>query len=209
MNYWMMRALGLVPMNEAPAAESPAPAGDGGAPAAAPAPAADAPAPAAAPASPSSLLGGDAPKPADAPAAEDEAPAGAPEAYEAFAVPEGYELHEAAVPMLAEMFKGLNLTQAQANEVMAKIIEIDNARNPTPEQIAQAQEERISQLNADWGQMCRELPELGGENFEKSLQIFKMFHAIGSAMSEDNMVHGGTPDGGPKSIEQRLWPTQN
>lgn len=235
MNYLMMRMFGLVLMNEAPAAEAPAAASDGGAPAAAPSAQDAAPA---APAQPSSLLGGDAPKPADAPdAAEADAePAGAPEAYEAFAVPEGYELHEAAVPMLAEMCKELNLPQDKANALVAKLIEIDNARNPTPEQIREAQEQRITALNDAWGKQCRELPELGGENFDKSLQVcssvmtkfgsqevrdlltysglgsnphfFKFVHAIGMSMQEDTMVHGGEAAGARKSDAEVFYGTK-
>lgn len=243
MNYWMMRMMGLVPMEEAVAAEAPAATGgDAPAPAAEPA-AADAPeaGSAATAAQPSSLLGGEPQNPADAPDAPDadsQQSAGAPEAYEAFAVPEGYELHEAAVPMLADMFKELNLPQDKANALVAKLIEIDEARNPTPEQIQQAQQERITQLNEDWGKMCRDLPELGGENFDKSLQVcssvmtrfgtqevrdlltysglgsnphfFKFVHAIGMSMQEDTMVHGGDTHGnGPKSVEKILWPNQN
>jgi hypothetical protein len=235
----MMKLFGLVPMNEA-AADG----GDGGggdAPAADPAPAA-APAPAAtdAPAAAGSLLG-DLAKPEGEAAASDDvakteadAP-GAPEAYE-FKMPEGVELDENALPMVQDLFKELGLPQDKAQDVLTKLLEIDQARQPSPEQIQQQYEEQAADLNKTWGEECRKLEGLGGENFNKSLEtcsqvmvkfaspelrnfltysalgsnpeFFKFVHAIGSAMSQDTMEHGGAVSKGQRSIEQRLWPEQ-
>ena len=243
MNPFIHARLGHYLMNEAAAAEAPAaaasgaPAADSGVGAAAPAPA-----PAAAPAAdqPSSLLGdlagGDKPTedgaPADADAAKPDAPA-VPEAYE-LKMPEGQELAEAAAPMVQALFKELGLTQEQAQGVMDKLLEIDAARQPSQEQIQQHYEQQAAALNQSWADECRKLPDLGGDNFSKSLEtcaqvmtrfgtpelrdfltysalgsnpvFFKFIHSIGSAMSQDVLEHGGSAAKGPRSIEDRLWP---
>lgn len=159
-----------------------------------------------------------------------------PEVYE-FKLPEGEQLDEKALPMVQDLFKELGLPQDKAQAVMDKLLEIDQARQPTVEQIQHAQMEAITKLNEAWSKECRELPEIGGENYDASLKtclnvitrfatpelremltysglgsnphFFKFIHAIGSSMSEDTFVHGGAHGQGPKSIEQRLWPTSN
>lgn len=241
MNY-PMKLMGLHPMDEA--------GGDAGtpggaAPAAAPATEAPAAAPAAAPApaEAGSLLGdmtkpaGEGEKPADGtePAKEEAAPV-VPEAYE-FKLPEGVELDEKALPMVQDLFKELGLPQDKAQQVLDKLMEIDQARQPSPEQIQQQYEEQAADLNKNWADECRKLPELGGENFNKSLEtcsqvmvkfaspelrnfltysalgsnpeFFKFIHSIGSAMSQDTLEHGGAAGKGPRSIEDRLWPASN
>lgn len=232
MNIFSMMRAGYFLQNEAPA--------DGGQGGGAE-PAADA-APAPAAAEPASLLGdlagGDNPadpaaapvegeqaKPADAPAA--------PEAYE-FKMPEGEELDEAAAPMVQELFKELGLPQDKAQEVLNKLLEIDKARQPSPEQIQQHYEQQAAALNQQWADEVRKLPDLGGDKFNQTLEtcskvmvkfatpelrnfltysalgsnpeFVKFVHAIGSAMSSDTMEHGGTATKGQRSIEDRLWP---
>lgn len=238
MNYLMLKMMGLLAMDEA--------AVDGGqggggetaatAPAADPAPAA--PAPAAAPAG--SLLG-DLTKPADTdPAAAspdaDAEPAAKPEVPEVYDLkaPEGIELDDAVLPQVQDLFKELGLPQDKAQEVFQKLLEIDQARQPTPEQVQQHYEQQAMDLNKQWGDECAKLPELGGENFNKSLEVasqvmvkfgtpelrqfltysalgsnpefFKFIHSIGQSMSQDTMVHGGDARQGTRSIEARLWP---
>lgn len=238
----MMRMLGMHLMNEAGAdAGSAAPA----APVAEPAAVAQ---PATAPAQPTSLLGTD---PAAAPAqpaadaadpaaakpdAEAKPDAAIPERYE-FKLPEGEQLDEKALPMVEGLFKELGLPQDKAQAVLEKLLEIDQARQPTLEQVQQAQLQAITKLNEDWGKQCRELPEIGGENYDASLKtclnvitrfatpelrevltysglgsnphFFKFIHAIGSAMSQDTLEHGGNASKGPRDIADRLWPAKS
>lgn len=238
MNVMMRKLLGQVLMNEAAAdggdgggAAPAAPAGDAAAPAA-PAAAPAAASEGTAPAQAGSLLGGE-----ESPAAEggeEAATAGAPEAYADFTLPEGEVLDEAAAPMVQALFKKLDLPQDKAQEVMDALLEIDKARQPTPEQQEAFLEERISRLNESWGNECRNLPEIGGANFDASLktassvmvkfgtpelrqylnksalgshpEFFKFIHAIGSAMSQDTLEHGGAASKGPRSAEEVLWP---
>lgn len=241
MNTFIHRMLGHYLQDEA--------GGDAGTPGGA-APAADAgaapgTAPAVAPAAPAeagSLLGdltkpagegenpadGDAAKPADTPVV--------PETYE-FKLPDGAELDDTTLPMVQDLFKELGLPQDKAQAVLEKLLEIDNARQPSPEQIQQHYEEQAAALNKNWGEECRKLEGIGGENFNKSLEtcsqvmvkfaspelrnfltysalgsnpeFFKFIHAIGSAMSQDTLEHGGAASKGPRSIENILWPASN
>lgn len=241
MNMFVHRALGHVLMNEADAS-----AGTGDAAAAQTADAATATtADVTTQAEPTSLLGDAEVKTDEASIAntDDQQAAGAPEAYEAFTAPEGIELDEKLVPGLNDLFKELNLPQEKAQEVLNKLIELDKARQPgeptAEEQAAAAKEQervmtdRITKLNQDWGNLCKQLPDLGGENFNKSLEtcsavmvkfatpelrellthsalgsnpeFFKFIHSIGAAMSEDTMSHGGERASGPRSIEERLY----
>lgn len=241
MNYLMMKMLGLHPMEEVAADGGQG----GGATAAAVAPAAAATAEAAvtapesAPAvpevkSPGSLLG-DLAKPADEKSAEDEAPTALPESYELKAL-DGVELDDAIMPQVQELFKDLGLPQEKAQEVFDKLMAMDAARQPSPEQVQQAYEQQAQDLNKQWGDECAKLPELGGANFNKSLEtasqvmikfgtpelrdfltysalgsnpeFFKFIHSIGQSMSPDTMEHGGAASPGPRSIEDRLWPTK-
>jgi pyruvate/2-oxoglutarate dehydrogenase complex dihydrolipoamide acyltransferase (E2) component len=233
MSFLMQKLLGRLYMNEAPAE-----GGDGGgglAPAAA-----DAPAPAPAPAVEAPSLLGDLAKPApeaapDKPveeATKPDAPA-LPEVYE-FKMPEGVELDEAAAPLVQELFKELGLPQDKAQAVFDKLLAIDQARQPSAEQAEQQQVEAIGALNKSWADECAKLPDIGGDNFNKSLEttskvmvkfatpelrqmlnhsalgsnpeFFKFIHSIGSAMSQDTLEHGGNAANGPRSIEERLWP---
>lgn len=236
MNYLMLKMMGLLAMDEAAADGGQGGGGEpAAAPAAAPTAAPAAPAQAAAPAG--SLLGDlAAPAAADAAAPADAEAAAKPEVPEVYDLkaPEGVELDEAVLPQVQDLFKELGLPQDKAQEVFQKLLEIDQARQPTPEQVQQHYEQQAMDLNKQWGAECAKLPELGGENFNKSLEIaskvmvkfgtpelrnfltysalgsnpefFKFIHSIGQSMSQDTMVHGGDARQGTRSIESRLWP---
>lgn len=160
-------------------------------------------------------------------------------------MPEGVELDDKVMPQVQALFKDLGLPQEKAQEVLNALLEIDKARQPgepTPEQVAEQQKaqheamnEQVVKLNQDWGNLCKQLPDIGGEKFEASLkttqnvmakfaspelrellnysalgshpEFFKFIHAIGSSISEDTMVHGGEKSTGPKPPEAVLWPT--
>lgn len=239
MSFLMQKLLGRLYMNEAPADGGD---GGGGLPANAPAAVTDAPAqaPAAVPAAEAPSLLGDLAKPEteaapDKPAddaAKPDAPV-LPEVYE-LKMPEGVELDEAAAPLVQKFFKKHGVTQENAQSMLDDMLEIDQARQLSPEQIEQQQVEAIGALNKSWADECAKLPDIGGENFNKSLEttskvmvkfgtpvfremlnrtalgsnpeFFKFIHSIGSAMSQDTLEHGGNAANGPRSIEERLWP---
>lgn len=235
----LRKLFGLVLMNEAGA--------DGGDAGGAPAAAAPVAAPAtteasatAAPAAEAPSLIGDLAKPeGEAPAdkpADDAAKADAPvvpEVYE-FKLPDGVELDENAAPLVQDLFKELGLPQDKAQAVLDKLLAIDNARHPTAEQIEQQQVEAIGALNKSWADECAKLPEIGGDNFNKSLEVtskvmvkfatpefrdmlnrsalgsnpefFKFIHSIGSAMSQDTLEHGGNAVHKEESITSMFYP---
>lgn len=227
----LRKLFGLHPMNEAPAD-----GGQGGgseAPAAAPAPAA------------TSLLGTPAPAadpavaPAEAvPAAEggeqaaqegegkdNEKKPGSdevPEAYADFTLPEGVtldDLDQDAIPQVHELFKDLGLSQEKADMAFGRMLQIQQAMAGTPEQQQQQMEQNIIDLNASYAQQCRDLPDIGGANFEASLEqaskvmatfgdpdvrmlltytgvgshpaFFKFIHSISTRLSPDTFVNGG------------------
>ncbi len=229
----LRKLFGLHPMNEAPAD-----GGQGGgseAPAAAPAPTA------------TSLLGSEpaapaAPaegQPAAEPAAEgqpataegekaaegDEKKPGAdevPEAYADFTLPEGVtldDIDQSALPEVHALFKELGLTQEKADMAFSKLLQIQQAMAGTPEQQQQQMEQNIIELNAAYAQQCRELPDIGGANFDASLEqaskvmqtfgdpdlqmlltytgvgshpaFFKFIHSISARMAPDTFVNGG------------------
>lgn len=238
MNYLMLKMMGLLPMDEAAVDGGQGGGGEPAAAAPAAAPATTAPAPAAAPAG--SLLG-DLAKPADTdPAAAspdaDAEPAAKPDVPEVYDLkaPEGIELEDAVLPQVQDLFKELGLPQDKAQEVFQKLLEIDQARQPTPEQVQQHYEQQAMDLNKQWGDECAKLPELGGENFNKSLEVatkvmvkfgtpelrdfltysalgsnpefFKFIHSVGLAMTPDTMEHGGNAVRKEESISSMFYP---
>lgn len=90
---------------------------------------------------------------------KDEAPEGAPEKYEDFNAPEGLELDSE----VSEVFKGaakeLNLSQAQAQGFIDKMMPV----------FAKRSEERIQAISAEWAERSKSDKEIGGANFVRSM----------------------------------------
>lgn len=187
----------------------------GGAPA--PAPAADAP-PAAAPAAdaqpaadPNAAPAQDKPADSAKPAAE-----GAPDAYADFTTDEGFELDAGVLSDFQALAKELNLSQASAQKLIDLQGKLEAARATGAQQAITAQAET-------WAKAVENDAELGGEHFEatretaaKAIQQFgspelrqllnetglgnhpelvRFCQRIGKALSEDNLVLGGTQSG--------------
>lgn len=224
----MMKLLGRVYMNEAPADGGQG----GGAPAPAAAPAADAsPAPAEGslltPPAPADAAAPDAPKTpeqiqqdADA-AAKLKAETSAPEAYEDFTLPEGMEIDADVLGEFKNLAKELNIPQAKAQKL------IDFQTQLATKQAEQYQAAVIKQ-GQDWAAEVRNDPVLGGENYEKSVEsaikviqsfgdpaltellkstglgnnpaLFKFCHRISAAISEDKFVMPGSQTESPKEM---------
>ncbi|QXH68605.1 hypothetical protein [Pseudomonas asgharzadehiana] len=224
----MMKLLGRVYMNEAPADGGQG----GGADAPVPAPAADAPAPAAegsvlTPPAPAAAPAPDAAKTpeqiqqdADA-AAKLKADTSAPEAYEAFTLPEGMEMDADVLGEFQSLAKELNIPQAKAQQL------IDFQTQLATKQAEQYQAAVIKQ-GQDWAASIKSDPEVGGENYDKSVEsaikviqsfgdpaltellntsglgnhpaLFKFCHRISSAISEDKFVMPGSQTNAPKEM---------
>lgn len=231
MSALMMKLLGRVYMNEAPADGG---QGDG-APAPAAAPAANAPP---APAE-GSLLTPPAPTAAPAPDAtktpeqiQQEADAkaktdadakltGAPEVYEDFKLPEGMDMDADVLGEFKNLAKELNIPQAKAQQL------IDFQSQLATKQAEQYQA-AVTKQAQDWAASIKSDPEVGGENYEKSVAsavkviqsfgdpaltellntsglgnhpaLFKFCHRISAAISEDKFVMPGSQTNTPKEM---------
>lgn len=226
----MMKLLGRVYMNEAPA--DGVQGGGADAPAAAPAPAAQAPAPAAdgsvlTPPAPAAAPAPDAAKTpeqiqqdADA-AAKLKAETSAPEAYEDFTLPEGMEMDADVLGEFKSLAKELNIPQAKAQQL------IDFQTQLATKQAEQYQA-AVTKQSQEWAAAIKNDPEIGGENYDKSVAsaikviqsfgdpaltellntsglgnhpaLFKFCHRISAAISEDKFVLPGSQTDAPKEM---------
>lgn len=214
-------------MSDAPAAAA-TPTDPAAAPAptppAAPAPAAPAdpaqPAPPApAPTDPSAPNQDDPAKPNDEPVT------GAPEKYE-LAAPEGYELEPETTAAFEGIARELNLTNDQANKLVplgAQLVAKVEAKQ------AEAHQQQV----AKWAEDTKADKEIGGEKFDASLatalkardrfatpelkdlmdqtglgnhpEVVRLFHRIGTAISDDTFVQAASAGGSPKSAASVLF----
>lgn len=154
---------------------------------------------------------------------------GPPEKYE-FALPEGVTLDEGAYQAFEPVFRELGLSNAQAQRLAEKFLELRNSE-------AQALEQSYQQQAESWGKQTREDPEIGGAEFDKNIvaaqraiaafasddfkallnttglgnhpELVKFCVRIGKALGEDKVVGTGSPGGGQRSIAERLYPTMN
>lgn len=81
---------------------------------------------------------------------KDAAPEGAPEKYEAFNLPEGVELSEESMTEANTLFKAMNLSQAQAQQLVDFHVKSMQAAADAPMQLwADTQKEWVNQVKAD------------------------------------------------------------
>jgi hypothetical protein len=133
---------------------------------------------------------------------------GAPETYEAFTTPEGWELNESEHKTYSDLFRELNLTQAQAQ----KLVDAYNERTKT--RIAN-NEATINQQITEWQESVRKSPTferdanyvrtairaikpdeaermlIENRQFSNNPVIWGMFAKIGKLLSEDKIGGGG------------------
>lgn len=226
----MMKLLGRVYMNEAPAD-----GGQGGgadAPASTPAPAAPAPAsaaegsvltppaPAAAPAADAAKTPEQIQQDADA-AAKLKAETSAPEAYEDFKLPEGMEMDQEVLGEFKTLAKELNIPQAKAQQLIDFQTQLANKQ-------AEQYQAAVTKQAQDWAAEIKNDPDVGGENYDKSVEsaikviqsfgdpaltellntsglgnhpaLFKFCHRISAAISEDKFVLPGSQANAPKEM---------
>jgi hypothetical protein len=163
------------------------------------------------------------PKPGDAKPKEGEQkkPEGAPEKYAAFKMPEGYTVQdESRFNKFLDAAKSLNISQEGAQRLIDLAIE-----NST--EAAKAGEAAKLKEREGWVNSLKSDPEIGGQNFEASVQyakramkqfgnekfiaflnesgtgdhpeVIRVFTRIGKAMSEDKFVDG-KPSGTPEGL---------
>lgn len=158
------------------------------------------------------------------------APAGAPEKYEAFTVPEGVTLDDAARTDLEAFAKDLNLTQEQAQ----KLLDRDLAARTASTEAMQSQ---FQAAVAQWVEDAKADPVIGGAEFDKNLGIaktgmdkfatddmkallretnfgnhptvIKHFHALGKLIEQDKFVQGRAAPTTAKTLAERLYGNSN
>lgn len=228
MNRLMMKLMGHVLMNEAPA-DGATSGGSTPAPAAAPAPAPASEStmltPPAAPAATDPKPEGDPAKPEDPAKTNDDKPKdqpqGAPEAYESFKLPEGMELDAEVLGEFTAFAKELNLPQDKAQKI------VDFQAKLAAKQADEYQAAALKQ-GQEWANQIKSDPELGGDNYERSVAsavkviqafgddglrdllnqsqlgnnpaLFKFCHRISQAISEDKLVLPGSQTPAPKEM---------
>lgn len=229
-----LRLMGVRFMNEGDAGGSaPAPA----APAAAPAPSlmGNEPAPAATPAPTAEQLAAMTPEQLaahDAGTKDAAKPAGAPEKYEAFTVGEGLELDADVMTGFTDWAKANNISQEAAQQLVDLQSKLASAETTGR---AERLQKALDDQRTGWETQIKSDPEFGGDKFlatmetaSKAMQAFgtpelrmllnesgigshpelvKLFHRMGTALTEDKMVLPGNQaaTSEPKSIADRLW----
>lgn len=104
---------------------------------------------------------------------EDDAAKGAPETYAAFKVPEGFEIDEATNKEIGGLFKKMNLSQENAQELVDLYSKrmIDAQRAPY---------DHWKKTNDDWVAEIKADPELGSKIPEVKATIAKALDGLGS-----------------------------
>ncbi|MBS7559932.1 hypothetical protein KHO49_16440 [Pseudomonas sp. RC4D1] len=146
---------------------------------------------------------------------------GAPEAYEDFTLPEGMEMDTEVLGEFKNLAKELNIPQAKAQQL------IDFQSQLATKQAEQYQA-AVTKQAQDWAASIKSDPEVGGENYEKSVAsavkviqsfgdpaltellntsglgnhpaLFKFCHRISAAISEDKFVMPGSQTNTPKEM---------
>ena len=157
-------------------------------------------------------------------------PEGAPDTYEDFKFAEGIEADEAQMAEAVEVFKDLNLTQEQAQ----KLVDFDNKR---AQQAIEAQAKAWEDTVNKWEESSKKDGEFGGDKFDESVsmavkardafgsdafndmldatgvgshpEMLRFMIAVGKAISDDKILHGGQNSGGDKDPAKVMFPTMN
>lgn len=127
----------------------------------------------------STLLNDGDPKPAETtdktPEDKDKPTVKAPEKYEDFTVPEGYKLDEAVAPKIQEMFKSMDLSQADAQKLVDFYIEQTRESQGRPY-------EAYKEMTDQWANDAKNHPDLRGKlgaGQEVNVRIAKMYETLG------------------------------
>jgi len=170
-----------------------------------------------------------------APEGEDEAKAESkpdgddaePIEYGDFAMPEGFELDEAAMESALPIFKELRLDQEQAQKLVDMHVANEQRKAESfGAQYKELTDKWVSGIHEMWGPadspkfkenmtVAAKAVEFGGPEFRDALNetgagnhpaMAEFLHRVGKALSED--VMGGKPSQGQKTpLEQRLYPS--
>jgi len=106
--------------------------------------------------------------------AKTEEPVGAPEKYTDFKVPDGFELKPDVVEEASKLFKGLNLSQDQAQS----LIDFYTAKNT---EAANAPYELYANMRKDWQDKVKADPEIGGRLDHVKETVSRALDSLGDA----------------------------
>lgn len=144
-------------------------------------------------------------------------------------MPEGMVVNETALAAFAPVAKGLNLTQAQAQELVT-------LQTAQVQAAAQAQVEQWQSTQDEWREAAKADAEIGLTNFNQSIahtatflnkfgtpalvkllddtgvgnhvEFIRLFAAAGKAMGEAGITSGNPPGGSDLTAAQVLYPNQ-
>lgn len=172
------------------------------------------------------------PPAADAPAPEDkpETTEAAPETVYEFTMPEGVEIDPATLGNLTELSRELGLTKEQAQKVA-------DLGAQQAQRWAQAQEQAINDVSAQWIDTVKTDKEIGGDRMAEKLavakraldrfgsseltqlldesrlgnhpELIRAFYRAGKAISDDALVPGGRSVRGSNDPASRLYDNSN
>lgn len=152
----------------------------------------------------------------------------APETYEAFTLPEGVQLDEAAVAKVTPIFKDLGLTQEQAQKLVSQYADLQA-------EAAKQQLAGFNQTKKDWAAAIKADPEYGGDKLTQTLGaakavlnkfgdatlrsdlkewgwanhpgLIRLLASVNAHLSEDTLVNGDAAAQSPPTSEaRRLYP---
>ena len=162
---------------------------------------------------------------------EAEAPKGAPEKYEDFKVPEGVEEADGLLDDFKTTAKELNLPQESAQKLVDTYFKVNMTA-------MKATTDAMETQSAEWMQMVKSDPDMGGEHFNETLKnislvkqnipqfdqvtkllgdwgggnhpaIVSAFNAVGKLFAEDKFISAQNSSGVQRTPEQILYPDLN
>lgn len=102
-----------------------------------------------------------------------------PESYD-FSLGEGFELTEEDSAAYAELFRGWGLTQDQVNQ-------LSELESGLGQRLQEQASEQLQQTMDGWLEAAKKDPEIGGENWEKSLHLAA--HAMEKVGADEDFVN--------------------
>lgn len=154
---------------------------------------------------------------------DEEKPAGAPEKYEAFTVPDGFTIEDAAVNEFGALAKELNLTQEAAQKLVDYQVKFQQAQTAKLDEAVKKQAEdwaadtlktyKKDEL-ADARRGFKAAPKdvqqmLAAAGFDNHKSFVDFFMKVGRAIKEDKFETGKGKGGQAKSPANVIYPELN
>lgn len=105
-------------------------------------------------------------------------PEGAPKEYEAFKVPEGYELDGEVAKEAGGLFKGMNLSQTDAQKLVDFYVAKTQEANDAPYKVWEQKQE-------EWRNEVARDPDIGGKLQQVKTSVSRMIDSLDPALARD------------------------